>query len=223
MRVRLIATTKVVDTTPNYLPHMIDIPTDADDLAEMAGRLCYLSEGRPNPATRSNADYLKNILREMHYSVMEHASATFYFDQVSRAFLAELSRHRHMSYSVVSQRYVDAVRFTMTEHPELVKLSAATKSRITELNSESRELYEAIVDELQELGDGRKTARGAARMVLLEATETRILISGNMRAWRELLWKRSSPAADAEIREVAGLVLPHLKKIAPNTFQDFAE
>lgn len=219
----LIANTQVVEDVPGYTPHGYGekFPTDADDLAEMAGRLCYLSGDRPNPETAENDTYLKNILKQMHYSVLEHASATFYIDEVTRAFLLELERHRHMSYSVVSQRYVDGDEFKMVEHPELAKLSDETKARVEYLDNKAHELYREIVAELTSKGDSRKVARGAARTVLPEGTETRILVSGNMRAWRELLWKRLSPTADKEICLVSRLILAELKAIAPSTFQDF--
>lgn len=220
MRVKLIAHTVVVDNIPGYVPHE-DAPTAIDDLSEQAGRLCYLSWDRPNPATATNEGYLDNIINQKHFSVMEHGSASFYLEDVSRAFLLELERHRHLSYSVVSQRYVDSTQFDMTEHPELKKLSKATKIRISTLHLLTKKLYVDIVNELTSLGDRRKTARGAARTVLPEGLETRLLVTGNMRAWRDMLDQRLSESADSEIRQVSVLILEQLQKIAPSVFQDF--
>src|SRR5699024_7330040 len=92
---------------------------DADDLAEFAGRACYQAFHRPNPATARNEDYLANILRQGHESVLEHASATFYLTGVSRALLTELSRHRHLSFSVRSQRFVDEGQRSIVIPPAL--------------------------------------------------------------------------------------------------------
>jgi thymidylate synthase (FAD) len=222
MRVKLIAHTTVVADVPGYIPHTVE-STFADRLAEMAGRLCYLAWIRKNPSTLTNKGYLKNILKLGHFSVTEHASATFYIDGVTRAFLLELERHRHMSYSVVSQRYVDAIEFDLVEHPELSDLDEDDKLEIAIHRDRTQLLYRRLVDNLVAKGKNVKTARGAARTVLPEGTETRLLISGNMRAWMELLWKRTSPTADEEIRQVAQLILPELKKLAPNIFQDFPE
>ena len=88
-----------------------DVPwsTDADGgqaLAEFAGRACYQSWSKPNPATATNAGYLRHILEVGHLSVLEHGVVTFYFTGVSRSFTHELIRHRHFSYSQLSQRYV---------------------------------------------------------------------------------------------------------------------
>lgn len=230
MRVMLIAKTSTVDTIPGYIIHSLDddelYPTDTDDLAEQAGRLCYLAWLRQNVATADNRGYLSNIIKQGHLSVLEHSTASFYIDGVTRAFLLELERHRHLSYSVVSQRYVPGSEFRMVEHPVLKDLSGDLKYRMAELDKAAHSLYEDIVKELESKLEGnkhdvRKKARGAARTVLPEGTETRLLVSGNMRAWMELLWKRLSPTADQEICLVAQDILAELKAIAPNTFQDF--
>jgi thymidylate synthase (FAD) len=83
--------------------------------------------------------------------------------------------------------------------------------------------YEALTKELRAKGLSRKAAREAARAVLPNAAPVDMVVTGNLRAWRDVLGKRYSPAADAEIREFAGLVLNHLRDIAPNSFQDFSD
>src|SRR5690606_30569248 len=70
---------------------------DADLVPEAAGRVCYDSFDLPNPATRNNADYLANIRRQLHFSVLEHSNFMFHVAEVSRALLAEITRHRHLS------------------------------------------------------------------------------------------------------------------------------
>lgn len=223
MQVKLIAKTIVVDQIPGYIVHEDDdkYPTDADDLGEMAGRLCYLAWWRKNFATAENKGYLANIILQGHLSVLEHSSVSFYIDGVTRAFLLELERHRHLSYSVVSQRYVDSDEFGMVEHPMNAKLSDELKAEIAAHDAEAHVLYRKMVAEHEGRGWNRKVARGAARLILPEGTETRLLVSGNLRAWMEVLWKRLSSSADAEICEVSKLILAELKMIAPNTFQNF--
>ena len=76
--------------------------SDAETLTEFAGRACYQSFHRPNPATARTADYLRRTLFEQgHRSIAEHATATFYITGVSRAFTHELIRHRHLSLSLI--------------------------------------------------------------------------------------------------------------------------
>ena len=68
----------------------------------------------------------------------------------------------------------------------------------------------------------RKQARQAARSVLPNATETRIVVTGNYRAWRHFIAMRATEHADVEIRELAVDCLRELQRVAPNVFADFA-
>jgi len=239
VKVKLIASTELhghFDDTP-WVPYVNDgvqfddyVP-DADYLAEFAGRACYESWHRPNPATGQNDTYLEHILEVGHESVLEHASASFYVTGVSRSLLAELTRHRHLSFSVRSQRFVDESHATFITPPALVELHAQLKgqagyaadaliSHVRAVSETALESYEVLVARLTAAGVARKQAREAARSVLPQATETRFVVTGNMRAWREVIKKRFSPQADAEIRELARELLVQLAALAPNTFQD---
>lgn len=196
--------------------------TDADGgqaLAEAAGRSCYQSWAKPNPATATNAGYLANILAQQHESVVEHASVSFYVTGVSRSLLAELSRHRHISLSVVSQRYVDESAAAMVVPPVLVGDKVA-EALLVEVEVAAEIAYVGLVAHLTEAGVPRKRAREAARAVLPNMTETRFVVTGNLRAWRDVLRKRWHVAADAEIRAFAGQILDHLRRLAPNAVQD---
>jgi thymidylate synthase (FAD) len=199
---------------------------DADYLAEFAGRNCYQSWDRPNPATATNQTYLENIQHQQHHSVLEHASASFYVAEVSRSLSHELVRHRHLSFSQISQRYVESDQCIAIIPPAVENYDdhLATGLRLSKIvgaqMGNAIGAYERIVAQLIGAGLTRKQAREAARAVLPNATETRFVVSGNMRAWRDVIAKRNSEHADAEIRAFAGRVLEHLKIVAPNTFQD---
>jgi thymidylate synthase (FAD) len=198
------------------------ITTDADHLAEFAGRSCYQSFHKPNPATARNDAYLKNILEQGHFSVLEHSSATFYVTGVSRALTHELIRHRHLSYSELSQRFVDVESADYIEPPGFGK-EADAYNYLSDAVGQARHSYRRIVEALHNTGLTRKQIREAARAAMPNAMETRIVVTGNMRAWRDMLFKRYSVHADAEIREFAAEILRQLKKIAPGQFQDFPE
>ncbi len=103
LRVQLIAKTDFL------APPDVPWNTDADGgpaLLEFAGRACYQSWSKPNPSTATNAAYLRHIIDVGHFSVLEHASVSFYITGISRSCTHELIRHRHFSYSQLSQRYV---------------------------------------------------------------------------------------------------------------------
>jgi thymidylate synthase (FAD) len=206
-----------------------DVPwqTDAADgeaLAEFAGRACYQSWHKPNPATATNAGYLRHVLEVGHLSVFEHASVTFYLTGVSRSLTHELIRHRHFSYSQLSQRYVpehDAAIVepaVIADDPELHATFVAASDAAVEAYSE---LLAGLERKLAGAPLRHKQARQAARSVLPNATETRIVVTGNFRAWRHFVAMRASEHADVEIRALAIACLRELQRIAPNAFADF--
>ena len=67
----------------------------------------------------------------------------------------------------------------------------------------------------------RKQARQAARSVLPNATETKIVVTGNYRAWRHFVGMRATEHADVEIRQLAVECLRQLMRVAPTVFGDF--
>src|ERR1700727_389209 len=123
-------------------PPDVEWDTDADGgeaLVEFAGRACYQSWSKPNPKTATNAGYLRHIIDVGHFSVLEHASVSFYITGISRSCTHELIRHRHFSYSQLSQRYVPEKESQvvmppgMEDDPELRQIlaEAADASRVT--------------------------------------------------------------------------------------------
>lgn len=183
------------------------------ELIEFAGRLCYESFELPNEKTKDNDSYVQNIVNLGHESVLEHVSVTFYLEGVSRNLTHELIRHRHLSFSELSQRYVDMSNANVVIPP--------IYGGGTELmHGAYKAAYEATVAGLGVGGASRKEARQAARYGLPQGTETKIVVTGNLRAWRDVLKKRLSPAADAEIREFASEVLRQLNVEYPDVFKD---
>ncbi|MHA6800765.1 FAD-dependent thymidylate synthase [Bounagaea algeriensis] len=221
---------QLIGKTEFFPPEDVDWSTDADGgqaLAEFAGRACYQSWHKPNPATATNAGYLQHILEVGHLSVLEHGTATFYLTGMSRSLTHELIRHRHLSFSQLSQRYVperDAAMVepdVIAEDPELhAKFEAATQASVDAYSELLRSLNEKFADE-PKATLRRKQARQAARSVLPNATETRIVVSGNYRAWRHFVAMRASEHADVEIRALAVECLRQLQKVAGNVFGDF--
>lgn len=194
--------------------------SDADSLTEFAGRLCYQSWSRPNPATRENRDYIAHIIENQDFSVMEHASATVYVTGASRAFSHQMIRHRHFSYSQLSQRYVDESRDDDFITPKVVDDNDEAYSHYERAFWTAQAAYASIVDELMAEGLTRKQARDAARYILPNGQETRMAITGNHRAWREFFTKRRSDRASDEIHDFADKAFRLMKGLAPHCYQD---
>jgi thymidylate synthase (FAD) len=212
---------------PAHLPVQWNEPgTDGERLAEFAGRLCYMSQR--NPANRSTAEYLGNILRQGHGSVFEHAVYVVLIEGVSRSLTHELVRHRAgFGYSQLSQRYVDESDAAFVMPPAIQgdeELEAAWQEQVSQAQAAYVAAVERLMDRYSWVEDRvhrRKMAREAARSLLPNATETKIVVSGNIRAWRTLLELRLGEGAEREIRRLAVKLLETLRGEAPRFFADF--
>jgi thymidylate synthase (FAD) len=227
-----IATPRVQVIAWTHFQPPADVPweTDAEGgeaLAEFAGRACYQSWKKPNPSTATNAGYLRHILEVGHLSVLEHGSVTVYLTGISRSLTHELIRHRHFSYSQLSQRYVPERNAAMVEpdviaeDPELHAAFVAATDTAVRAYTELLEGLEKRFADVEHATLRRKQARQAARAVLPNATETRIVVTGNYRAWRHFVAMRGSEHADIEIRALAIACLRELQRAAANAFADF--
>ena len=212
---------------PAHLPvNWIGDSTDGERLAEFAGRLCYMSQ--KNPANRATRDYLENIKKQGHGSVLEHANYTLLLEGVRRSLTHELVRHRAgFAYSQLSQRYVDESDASFVVPPAIIG-DAALEAAWQKQMELALAAYIAMVEQLMEryswVADKvhrRKMAREAARAVLPNATETKIVVTANARAWRTMLELRSSEGAEMEIRRCALEILKVLSGLAPGFFADF--
>jgi thymidylate synthase (FAD) len=224
LKVQVVAQTQF--TPPADVPWETDVD-GGQALAEFAGRACYQSWTKPNPATATNAGYLRHILEVGHLSVLEHGTVSMYLTGVSRSLTHELIRHRHFSYSQLSQRYVPERDAAFVE-PGVIADDPALHQLFTDAADASLKAYTDLLEGLEKrFADvpnatlRRKQARQAARAVLPNATETRIVVTGNYRAWRHFVAMRASEHADVEIRELAVMCLRELQRVAGNVFEDF--
>jgi flavin-dependent thymidylate synthase len=153
-------------------------------------------------------------------SVLEHASWSLLIEGVSRSLTHELVRHRAgTAFSQLSQRYV--------EHVEGVAPPAVIKAGLllpwTDRAREVIQAYMAQLDALRANGLTGKALKEAARSLLPNCAETKIVMTANARAWRHVIELRSGEGADAEIRRLFRAVLAVLKAEAPALFGDFDE
>lgn len=224
-RITLVARPQFLE--PAHLPiQWKGEASDGERIAEFAGRLCYMSQH--NPAGRTTAEYLGNILKQGHGSVFEHAQYVVLIEGISRSCSHELVRHRAgFGYSQLSQRYVDEshAAFVM---PPAVQGDAELEAAWTRQMESAQEAYVAAVEALMaryawvdDRVHRRKMAREAARSVLPNGTEVKIVVSANVRAWRTMLELRLGEGAEQEIRRMAVATLRVLRAEAPALFGDF--
>jgi thymidylate synthase (FAD) len=213
---------------------------NCDDLSEFAGRQCYRSWS----VGRSNLDYIRNVVDEGHGSIFEHSLLNFQVSGVSRTFSHELVRHRvGTAFSQESQRYVDAKDMRFVLPPLLAnrieKFNSAAEAENDVEFSLFRQSCQSSLDDYQAMQSVlnarlisedttpkektalKKRANEAARSLLHNAAETRMVFSCNLRELRHLLTLRGTDYADLEIKEFAIRCLAAARPCAPNYFEDF--
>lgn len=224
-RVSLLARPQFLE--PAHLPvQWKGEASDGERIAEFAGRLCYMSQH--NPAGRTTAEYLRNILRQGYGSVFEHSQYVLLIEGISRSCSHELVRHRAgFGYSQLSQRYVDESHAAFVMPPAIQgdpALEAAWLAQVEAAQAAYVQAVEGLMARYAWVEDRvhrRKLAREAARSVLPNATEVKIVVSANVRAWRTMLELRLGEGAELEIRRMAVAVLRLLQSEAPALFGDF--
>ena len=223
--VKLLAHTVINDDVIAELMDIQPQSTDAETLVTFAGRSCYESWHRPKPETYRDEDYIeRTIFEQQHGSILEHATATLHIVGASRAALTELERHRHFSFSVRSQRFVDEAGANIVLPPIYRDAQPGTAlHRAAELlEGIAQDLdshYEGLVVEAEEDGHKRKQAREAARAILPNMTETKMIVTANLRAWMEVIERRTAPDVDAEVREIMTMAREALRPLAPSIFK----
>jgi len=200
---------------------------DGEWITEFAGRMCYQSwpKNGETQKGRSHDDHIKHLIEVGHGACIEHATFTFAMWNISRSLTHELVRHRIASYSQLSQRYVDSsnVAFIVPQAiQELAEIDKEAYDEWMEHCTKSQHLYNDLTNRLSEMYsdidsglERRKKARQAARSVLPNATETKIVVTMNARAVRHFIELRANPAADLEIRKLAIKMCKILQNQAP--------
>lgn len=203
----------------------------------MSAKLCYsssqiesIADGLSEDKVASFVDMLAEI---GHESPIEHASFTFGIENVSRSFLAQITRHRIASYSVQSQRYVSENNFEFVVPPEIEALPEAKAEFLKAMEEDCRH-YEKITEILKEKhkqeflqeGKSEKQAERAAekkaiedaRFVLPNACETKMICTFNARSLLNFFSHRCCNRAQWEIRDVATQMLFLVREVAPHIF-----
>ena len=178
-----------------------------DTMAYAASR-CYMSE--------PSETVVKSCWKSGHRSIAEHCYFTFEITGVSRACLAQLTRHRIASYSVTSQRYVDCGDFDMIM-PHTIDIDSKSKKVFNECIDTIRDSYKT----LQELGQANEDARA----VLPNACSTNIVMTINLRSLANFMNERLCVRAQYEIFTLARRMKSAVLSLNTwsNTFRTFLD
>ncbi len=189
---------------------------DPERVVAAAANLCYSQkvdvETLMSSLTSDQVNKLLTLLQDSgHETPFEHATFTFAIEGVSRAFLAQESRHRLQSLNVRSQRYCSESNFETVMPPAV------------EANDEARIAYRSVMADIknaytkmQELGIKNEDARS----VLPNSCETRMIVTMNTRALWHFFNERMCSHAQHEIKLVATEMLRLCKEAAPLLFKN---
>lgn len=197
-------------------------------LVEFAGRVCYRSwEPGLNPNVRrvrtDRGEYLRNILRSGHGSVLEHASYSFVLRDVSRVATHEIVRHRAgAAYSQESLRYVRLVDIGFRVPPVLEPL----RHRCVELVEQLEQFQVDAARALEIDAEGvpfhvKKEVTSALRRLAPMGVSTDLVLTMNLRTLRHVIEMRTAPGAEEEMRAIFGRLGEIMVVEAPGVFQDF--
>lgn len=204
-----------------------------------AARLCYspstIDEVREKLTPEKTAAFVDMLSEIGHESPIEHASFTFGIEGVSRALLAQITRHRMASFSVQSQRYVSEAQFEYVTPPEIAADPTAA-ALFREAMQKDQEYYDRLTEvlknryiaEMTASGTDAKTAERAAekkaiedaRFVLPNACDTKMIVTMNARSLHNFFRHRCCNRAQWEIRELARQMLFLCREAAPNLFKN---
>lgn len=198
----------------------------ADELSAMAARGDYMSEslvGKSFEETmegteKGHQEFLNDKAYRGHFGVFEHKPPAFFVEGLSRVAMAQLTRHRHLSFDVQSQRYVNFEEKSPVIPPSFkenymggVRADAVLK----------REWDRAIGMYQRAISDG--IPKEDARFFLPQATPVNLTMSGNNRALMHMLDLRDNAKAQWEAQKFAQMVSSELMEYAPKTFEAYEE
>ena len=192
----------------NSRVYLVASTYEPQKLIEQCARISYQSSNTENDP-KVTADFIRGLVCKGHESPLEHASATFFIKNISRACSHQFVRHRLMSITQRSDRYsVPDGKFINPFVP-----GTHEREEFDKAFKFSWDTYKSLL----EAGFKKEDAR----LVLPTASVTSMYATANFRERRHFLELRLSKHAQWEIRAVAEEILDHLLRLAPDCFFDF--
>jgi len=199
---------------------------DGEKIVAAAAKLCYaradidtVLEGLTPEKTKEFLEMLTNL---GHASPIEHITFTFGIENVSRALLAQITRHRIASFSVQSQRYVaeDGFDFVL---PPAIEQNPDAKALYLDTMDLLADRYTQLTQMLLEGTPGttadKKKAIEDARFVLPNGCTTKMMVTMNARSLLNFFNLRCCNRAQWEIRDLATQMLMLVREVCPTIFR----
>jgi len=199
---------------------LVDYTPNPEKLIAVAAKRCYSEKDFDTlwDSTKDVKDFIRNLKQQNHLTPFEMANFTFSIENISRVCLAQLTRHRLMSFNVMSQRYVkydsdEGGLANIFVAPDAILKSSET---LIQLYFDALEVtsytYEEIVKELMKNGYNEKEAIENARYILPSAAKTSLILTANARELMHFFELRCCNRAQEEIRTLAWAMLDILQE-----------
>jgi thymidylate synthase (FAD) len=232
---------------------LLESTPDPEEVVCRAARNDYMSEFNPDLSFAETMESVEgdgveekkrtligHLLDHGHFGPFEHPQATFAVEGMSRSCMAQITRHRHVSFDVQSMRYVsfDDVDPAAVEEGELVVTPPAAtdpdwvgrnqeRGSVDEATVERREAVfrrsvRRSVEEYQELLDLGMPPEDA-RFVLPIGTGVNVVMSMNARMLMHVADMRAAADAQWEIRTLTERILDLAADWCPLTFEYYEE
>lgn len=193
---------------------LIDITENPIEKIYKAYRICYSKDNWENIKVKSEKEmcgFIIPLMMEQHSSPLEHVSFSFAIEGISRACLAQLTRHRTFKFNVQSQRYVDGKNFDFVT-PDLSYIEDDIDRNVVikylkDYFDEAKNRYERLV--------ARGLKKEDARAILPQATTCNLVVTMDLNNFRNFLRQRLCVHAQKEIRELSQEMVKLLKPYIP--------
>ena len=188
---------------------IVNITSNPIETIYKAYRVCYSRlpyEEVPTKSEEEMIEFIEPLMADNHTSPLEHVNITFNVSGISRACLAQLTRHRTMSFNVKSQRYVNEKSFDYVI-PQAIKND---KNALYLFESHMRDIAD-LYKSFKELGINNEDARS----ILPNAATTNLVVTVDLNNFRKFLSLRLCKHAQAEIRSLATQMLLQVQQYIP--------
>lgn len=208
----------------NVKVRLLEHTPNPENVVAMAAKLCYsnanIGELLEKIESNDQSNFINGLVAMGHMSPIEHISFTFGIEGVSRAFLAQITRHRIASFSVKSQRYTKAIgdgtgTFAYILPPQIEALG---EEAVKKYDEQMRTMQIWYNEWVEALGNKGESSNEDARFVLPNAAETKMIVTFNARELLHVFSYRLCNRAQWEFRAVADAMLDEVKKVAPIIF-----
>lgn len=186
---------------------IINYPKEYKEIIYKAGRNCY---GHIENTTTDDAilkTFIYNIIKNKHESVLEHINITIIIKDIPRSLMEQLTRHRLCSFSIKSTHYVNHINFGY------YNLEDTLGNSYIQLMKRIQNLYQSYIET-------NKIPKYIAREILPNSCLTNIVMTTNIREYRNILKQRLTNDNIPLMQELMVILIRNLYLICPECFND---